>query len=106
MKTQALMSLNELFPAVTAARLVVDANPRWWIGWQTLGRALLNMGEVKAAIVNFQKAVHINPSNRPLWEDDLRWAVKLHTDLRNKSGNMSKDEMGFHIRECMRVGIV
>ena len=105
MKAQALMTLNELFPAINAAQQAVSANPQWWIGWQTLGRALLNMGEIQSAIVHFEKAVHLNPDSRELWDDDLLWAVKLYKDLSDKRGVMTKEELSFHVRECMRVGI-
>jgi hypothetical protein len=44
---QALMAVGEVFPAVQTAQQAVSAQPTWWVGHQTLGRAQLNMGEVK-----------------------------------------------------------
>lgn len=41
-----LSILQEVFPAVEAAEMVVKLSPLWWEGWQTLGRAQLNLGEV------------------------------------------------------------
>jgi hypothetical protein len=41
------MSVGEVFPAVNAAEKAVAINGKWWIGHQTLGRALLGLGEVK-----------------------------------------------------------
>lgn len=41
-----LSILQEVFPAVEAAEMAVKLNPLWWEGWQTLGRAQLNLGEV------------------------------------------------------------
>lgn len=41
------MALSEVFPAVSAAQKAVALNPQWWIGYQTLGRAHLGLGEVK-----------------------------------------------------------
>lgn len=105
MKAQALMSLHELFPAVSAAREAVASKPRWWVAWQTLGRALLNIGEIRDAIISFQKAVHLNPAHEDLWNEDLLWAAKLLKDLLEKSSSMTKDEMSFHVRECMRIGV-
>lgn len=35
-----------MFPAVKAAEMAVKFRPLWWEGWQTLGRAQLNLGEV------------------------------------------------------------
>lgn len=43
---QVLTILQEAFPAVTAAETAVKLRPLWWEGWQTLGRAQLNLGEV------------------------------------------------------------
>nr|KAG5709627.1 hypothetical protein BaRGS_001677 [Batillaria attramentaria] len=47
MKAQALMALGEPFAAVQAAEQAVRAEPTWWVARQTLGRAQLNLGEVK-----------------------------------------------------------
>lgn len=41
-----LSILQEVFPAVEAAEMAVKLKPLWWEGWQTLGRAQLNLGEV------------------------------------------------------------
>lgn len=41
-----LTILQEAFPAVAAAETAVKLRPLWWEGWQTLGRAQLNLGEV------------------------------------------------------------
>jgi len=105
MKAQALTSLGELFPAVQAARQAVACNPTWWVSVQTLGRALLNMGEIRASIISFQKAIHLQPDCSELWEDDLNWARKLLKELLEKHQGMSRDDLGFYVRECMRVGI-
>lgn len=43
---QVLTILQEVFPAVKAAEMAVKIRPLWWEGWQTLGRAQLNLGEV------------------------------------------------------------
>lgn len=44
--SQVLTILQEVFPAVKTAEMVVKFRPLWWEGWQTLGRAQLNLGEV------------------------------------------------------------
>uniref|UniRef100_A0A8D0J834 Tetratricopeptide repeat domain 33 n=1 Tax=Sus scrofa TaxID=9823 RepID=A0A8D0J834_PIG len=46
MKSQVLMSLHEMFPAVHAAEMAVQRNPHSWESWQTLGRAQLGLGEI------------------------------------------------------------
>ncbi|XP_070845893.1 tetratricopeptide repeat protein 33 isoform X1 [Chaetodon trifascialis] len=77
MKSQVLTILQEVFPAVTAAEMAVKFRPLWWEGWQTLGRAQLNMGEVDLAVRSFQVAIHLWPSESALWQEDLAWARKL-----------------------------
>uniref|UniRef100_A0A3Q2NQN4 Tetratricopeptide repeat domain 33 n=1 Tax=Fundulus heteroclitus TaxID=8078 RepID=A0A3Q2NQN4_FUNHE len=77
MKSQVLTILHEVFPAVKAAELAVKFKPLFWEGWQTLGRAQLNLGEVDLAVRSFQIAVHLCPSERSLWQDDLTWARTL-----------------------------
>ncbi len=44
--SQVLTILQEVFPAVKAAEMALKHRPLWWEGWQTLGRAQLNLGEV------------------------------------------------------------
>ncbi|XP_013789500.1 tetratricopeptide repeat protein 33-like [Limulus polyphemus] len=77
MKSQALMQLNEVFPAVQAAEKAVNLNPVWWIAYQTLGRAQLGIGEIKLALTSFSKAYHINPANVDLWENDIKYTHNL-----------------------------
>ncbi|XP_037340332.2 tetratricopeptide repeat protein 33 [Pungitius pungitius] len=77
MKSQVLTILQEVFPAVKAAETAVKFRPLWWEGWQTLGRAQLNLGEVDLAVRSFQVAIHLCPSERSLWQEDLQWARRL-----------------------------
>ncbi|XP_023279775.1 tetratricopeptide repeat protein 33 [Seriola lalandi dorsalis] len=77
MKSQVLTILQEVFPAVKAAEMAVKFRPLWWEGWQTLGRAQLNLGEVDLAVRSFQVAIHLCPSERTLWQEDLAWASRL-----------------------------
>ncbi|KAM4708617.1 tetratricopeptide repeat protein 33 [Discoglossus pictus] len=77
MKSQALMCLHEIFPAVQAAEKAVKQNPHLLEAWQTLGRAQLGLGEITMAIRSFQIGLHICPANTELWEQDLTWARKL-----------------------------
>ncbi|KAF2984630.1 hypothetical protein EK904_012551 [Melospiza melodia maxima] len=74
---QVLMSLHEMFPAVHAAEMAVQRNPRSWDAWQTLGRAQLGLGEIALAIRSFQVSLHIFPMNPEVWKEDLSWARKL-----------------------------
>nr|XP_046230632.1 tetratricopeptide repeat protein 33 [Scatophagus argus]XP_046230633.1 tetratricopeptide repeat protein 33 [Scatophagus argus]XP_046230634.1 tetratricopeptide repeat protein 33 [Scatophagus argus]XP_046230635.1 tetratricopeptide repeat protein 33 [Scatophagus argus] len=77
MKSQVLTILHEVFPAVKAAEMAVKLHPLWWEGWQTLGRAQLNLGEVDLAVRSFQVAIHLCPSEPSLWQEDLAWACRL-----------------------------
>nr|XP_028604053.1 tetratricopeptide repeat protein 33 [Podarcis muralis] len=77
MKSQVLMSLHEMFPAVHAAEMAVQRDPHSWEAWQTLGRAQLGLGEITLAIRSFQVALHICPLSPELWNEDLSWARKL-----------------------------
>ena len=43
---QALLELDQVFPAVLSAEKAVQADPTWAPGLQTLGRAQLGLGEV------------------------------------------------------------
>uniref|UniRef100_W5MZI8 Protein kinase, AMP-activated, alpha 1 catalytic subunit n=1 Tax=Lepisosteus oculatus TaxID=7918 RepID=W5MZI8_LEPOC len=82
MKSQVLTFLKEVFPAVQAAEMAVRLSPRWWESWQTLGRAQLSLGEVDLAVKSFQVAIHLFPTDRSLWEEDLSWAMKLQKQRR------------------------
>lgn len=105
MKAQALTELYELYPAVYTAERAVSADPTWWESRQTLGRALLNLGEIKSAIKSFQKAIHIRPDISELWVDDLKWSVDVWQSL-TLGKTITDEELSFHVRERMRVGIV
>ncbi|KAL9983491.1 hypothetical protein ACROYT_G005674 [Oculina patagonica] len=43
MKSQTLLELHELFPAIQAAEQAVSLNPRWYVAHQTLGRAQMGV---------------------------------------------------------------
>ncbi|XP_060072572.1 tetratricopeptide repeat protein 33-like [Ylistrum balloti] len=83
MKSQVLLILCEVYPAVHMGERAVELKPTWWVAHQTLGRACLGLGEVRMALKSFSRAVHLNPANPELWKDDLWWAAELwkkHTD--------------------------
>ncbi|KAI4872421.1 hypothetical protein NFI96_017753, partial [Prochilodus magdalenae] len=82
MKAQVLTVIQEAFPAVQAAEMAVKLRPVWWEAWQTLGRAQLSLGEVELAVRSFQVAIHLHPLERPLWEEDLSWALRLQEEKR------------------------
>jgi Flp pilus assembly protein TadD len=49
--------------AMKLSKKAVDKTPGRWIGWNTLGRAQLQLGKRKAAITSFEKAVELNPDS-------------------------------------------
>ncbi|KAG1937537.1 tetratricopeptide repeat protein 33-like [Pimephales promelas] len=57
--------------------MATKLRPLWWEAWQTLGRAQISLGEVELAVRSFQVALHLHPSERLLWEEDLAWALQL-----------------------------
>ncbi|XP_077087230.1 tetratricopeptide repeat protein 33 [Siphateles boraxobius] len=77
MKSQVLITLQEVFLAVQSAEMATKLRPLWWEAWQTLGRAQISLGEVELAVRSFQVALHLHPSERLLWEEDLGWALQL-----------------------------
>ncbi|XP_015771987.1 PREDICTED: tetratricopeptide repeat protein 33-like [Acropora digitifera] len=61
MKSQVLLELHELFPAIEAAEKAVSLNPCWFVAYQTLGRAQMGYGDVEMGVKSFSKAIHLNP---------------------------------------------
>ncbi|XP_033737851.1 tetratricopeptide repeat protein 33-like [Pecten maximus] len=102
MKSQVLLILCEVYPAVHMGERAVDLKPTWWVAHQTLGRARLGLGEVKMALKSFSRAVHLNPANRELWKDDLWWAAELwkkHTDSVKTLESQKEQESSVVIKE-------
>ena len=79
MKSQALIQLHEWEPAIEAAEKAIMVDPKWYAGYQTLGRAHLGVGNVLDAVKTFSKARHINPADEEIKVQDLEWAVSLLT---------------------------
>ena len=96
MKAQALINLHEWIDAIKASEKAVKLKPNWWVGYQTLGRAQMGIGEVKLALRNFQVAVHLNPADEELRKDDLEWAVDLLRDKErvDETANTNSEEIG------------
>ncbi|KAM9331010.1 tetratricopeptide repeat protein 33 [Gastrophryne carolinensis] len=94
MKSQSLLCLHEIFPAVQAAETAVKRNPHFVEAWQTLGRAQLGLGEITMAIRSFQIGLHLCPSNRELWEEDLKWAQHLLQQKRELEGEEDLPQNG------------
>ncbi|XP_026067747.1 tetratricopeptide repeat protein 33 [Carassius auratus] len=92
MKSQVLITLQEVFLAVQSAEMATRLRPLWWEAWQTLGRAQLSLGEVELAVRSFQVALHMHPSERPLWEEDLGWALKLREQQKSLREREKQEE--------------
>ncbi|XP_067038739.1 tetratricopeptide repeat protein 33-like [Acropora muricata] len=90
MKSQVLLELHELFPALEAAEKAVSLNPCWFVAYQTLGRAQMGYGDVEMGVKSFSKAIHLNPDELEMWTEDLRWAWKLRDQKRQQEKINSK----------------
>jgi len=69
MQAQVLMMLDNDFSAAQSAEKAVALNKLWWVSWQTLGRAQLNLHDPTLASKSFSHALHLNPSCSDLIED-------------------------------------
>ncbi|GFT09696.1 tetratricopeptide repeat protein 33 [Nephila pilipes] len=97
MKAQALLELNTPFPALQAAERAVKVNPQWWVAYQTLGRAQLGIGDLKMAKISFSKAIHLNPSETELWEEDLKWTLNLIEEKAKLDAEVAANEKELNI---------
>ncbi|CAH3124160.1 unnamed protein product [Porites lobata] len=84
MKSQVLLELHELFPAIQAAEKAVSLNPHWFVAHQTLGRAQMGFGDPEMGVKSFSKAVHLQPDDLEMWTEDLHWAWKLRDQKRQQ----------------------
>lgn len=87
MKSQVLLELHELFPAIQAAERAVSLNPHWYVTYQTLGRAQMGYGDVEMGVKNFSKAIFLRPDDLEMWTEDLHWAWKLRDQKRKQDEN-------------------
>jgi len=96
MRAQALVALHEWDGAVEAAGKATTLENTWWVGHQTLGRAHLGLGNLEAALICFQKAVHLNPGEEELWSEDLAWVQALiaHKHKEKEEGEEVEREAG------------
>ena len=110
------MEVGEVFEAVQSAEKAVEFSSTWVTARQTLGRAQLGIGEVhmvscnpnildtrqntkynnlySQALRNFEKGVHLDPSDQEMWSDDLHWAWGLakEKEKREREGGNKDDE--------------
>nr|XP_058959358.1 tetratricopeptide repeat protein 33-like [Pocillopora verrucosa] len=84
MKSQVLLELHELFPAIQAAEKAVSLNPCWYVAYQTLGRAQMGYGDVEMGVKSFSKAILLQPDESEMWSEDLHWAWKLREQKRKQ----------------------
>lgn len=84
MKSQVLLELHELFPAIQAAEKAVSLNPCWYVAYQTLGRAQMGYGDVEMGVKSFSKAILLQPDESEMWSEDLHWAWKLREQTRKQ----------------------
>nr|CAB3267339.1 tetratricopeptide repeat protein 33 [Phallusia mammillata] len=81
MQSQVFMLMEKDFQAAQQAEKATQLKKNWWIGWQTLGRAQMNLGHIQLAVKNFSRALHLNPLDNSLRKADLADAVKRWNSL-------------------------
>ncbi|KAG9468190.1 hypothetical protein GDO78_023306 [Eleutherodactylus coqui] len=103
MKAQSLLCLQEIFPAVQAAEKAVSRDPKFVEAWQTLGRAQLGLGEIAMAVRSFQIGIHICPSNKELWEEDLTWARRLLQQKKDTEATevVKRNQMDIRVEQAL-----
>jgi tetratricopeptide (TPR) repeat protein len=74
---QALLELDQVFPAVLSAENAVERDRTWAPALQTLGRAQLGLGEVQMALRSFEKAVHLDPANDEVSKIDVKCVQRI-----------------------------
>ena len=74
MKAQVLLEVDKPFQAIKLLEEAIENQSDWWILYQTLGRAQLQLGEPKLALGNFKKCVSLDGELAGEVEDDIRTA--------------------------------
>ncbi|XP_047738094.1 tetratricopeptide repeat protein 33 isoform X2 [Hyalella azteca] len=77
MMAQAYMQVGEYVRSIKYAEEAVAAAPLWWCSHQTLGRALLGVGELHRAVLCFSICLRLQPDNSEVRNQDLKWASQL-----------------------------
>lgn len=90
---QVLSILQEVFPAVEAAEIALKLRPLWWEGWQTLGRAQLNLGEVDLVSL----AEHCKKNQNKTMGIPTEPRVEGGLQIKNMLG-ASRQPISFHAR--------
>uniref|UniRef100_A0A5S6QB86 TPR_REGION domain-containing protein n=1 Tax=Trichuris muris TaxID=70415 RepID=A0A5S6QB86_TRIMR len=107
MLSQIYLIRGEDFLAVQSAQRAVECSPLWSDAYQTLGRALINFGEVKLAVRSFSRAIILNPANWEVRSEDLPWATRVlsrqPTTSREaeENGQQSQDRMLLPIKKVL-----
>ncbi|XP_078358554.1 tetratricopeptide repeat protein 33-like [Oculina patagonica] len=103
MKSQTLLELHELFPAIQAAEQAVSLNPRWYVAHQTLGRAQMGYGDVEMGVKSFSRAVLLQPDDLEMWTEDLKWAWKLRDQKRKQDKEDQNCQSAQESRELLEL---
>ncbi|GAB5032713.1 stress-inducible protein [Nannochloropsis oceanica] len=86
LKSQCHLSLEEYLEAVRAARRAVDLAPEWSEGALTLGRSLLSLGEVRAAVTVLSEVLGRDGCNEEIREE-LIYANNALMELRRREAD-------------------
>uniref|UniRef100_A0A6A7G3I5 Tetratricopeptide repeat protein 33-like n=1 Tax=Hirondellea gigas TaxID=1518452 RepID=A0A6A7G3I5_9CRUS len=77
MMAQAYMQVGEYVASIKCAEKAVAVSEMWWSGYQTLGRALMGVGEVHRAVLCFSRSLRLHPDDAHIRELDLKWAAEV-----------------------------
>eukprot|EP00624_Nannochloropsis_granulata_P006913 evm.model.NODE_5412_length_28386_cov_19.897308.3 len=86
LKSQCHLSLEEYLEAVRAARRAVELAPEWSEGALTLGRSLLSLGEVRAAVKVLSELLGRDDRNEEIREE-LIYANNALMELRRREAD-------------------
>ncbi|GLD94986.1 hypothetical protein PINS_up003611 [Pythium insidiosum] len=104
---QGCMAGCEDFRAVQFAQKATDLAPDWADGYQTLGRALLNFGELELAMQSIRKAIDLGGENDELVAerdeiDRLLRAQEMILREKDAAAKQEHDSARLQVISCMK----
>mmetsp|Transcript_183999 Transcript_183999/g.583644 ORF Transcript_183999/g.583644 Transcript_183999/m.583644 type:complete len:250 (-) Transcript_183999:80-829(-) len=81
---QVLLAMQRDFDAVRTAQLAIECRPLWHCGHLTLGRALMNFGELARAVEAMRRAAELGPADKEAAEE-LRDAERMLSQAQERA---------------------
>ena len=98
------MALSEVFPALSAAQKAVQLNPLWWIGYQTLGRAHLGLGEVRTVSICCSSHTRTRSTSQRRDANKIDPTERIHGSVHTQPANNIKGFAWKVARKCVQQG--